>query len=151
MFEKKELRYILAAFGIAFVWMVFTIPNIDKWGIGPDPFVRFLIFNVGIFFLLQVALKSSILNSRIRFSETLGLLMVANGIDLLAPPFIFNTLGQANTGALLSTASTDYVVGMLWQSLGTSGFILYLMVYVVTPVLLFMGAGLLLKNFVRNV
>lgn len=150
MIDKKELKYIVWALGIAFVWMFYVVPNMDKLGIGSDPLIRFLIFNVGIFFLLQVALKAVILDSSIKISETFGLLMIANGIDLLAPPFVWNTLGQANTSILLSDASSDYLAGTLWQGLGVHGILLYGLVYVVTPVLLFIGAGLLLKNFVRK-
>ena len=150
MFEKKEIQYIIGAFAIALIWMVFTVPNLDHLGIGADPVIRFLIFNVGIFILLQVSLKAAILHNSIKVSETIGMLLIANGIDLLAPPFIWNTLGQANMSGLLSEASSDYIVGYLWQSLGASGFFLYALIYVVTPILLFMGAGLLLKNFVRR-
>ena len=127
MLENKELKYIIGALAIAFAWMVFLVPNLDKIGIGSDPFLRFLIFNIGIFFLLQVALKAVILSSSINISETLGLLMIANGIDLLAPPFVWNTLGQASTSILLADASSDYIFGLLWQSVA-SGFWLYLAV-----------------------
>lgn len=150
MIDSKEIKYTLCAFGIALIWMVFTVPNLDRLGIGSDPIIRFLIFNVGIFVLLQVSLKAAILHSSIKIPETIGMLMIANGIDLLAPPFIFNTLGQSNTGALLADASSDYIVGYLWQGIGASGFLLYALIYVVTPILLFMGAGLLLKNFVKR-
>lgn len=149
--EKKELKYILWSLAIAFVWMVLIIPNLDSIGMGSSPVLRFLIFNVGIFVLLQVVLKGVVTNSSIKLVETLGLLMIANAIDLLAPPFVWNTLGQANTSILLSEASSDYIIGILWQAAGINGFLLYVFTYVLSPILLLVIAGFLIKNFVRKI
>lgn len=151
MLEKKELRYIGLALILAFILMVFIVPNFINSSAAGDSFLAFLIFNVAVFILLQVVFKGIVLSSSINFTEITGMILIANGIDALMPPYLVNTLGQVTSSATLSNASSDFIIANLWSGIGVSGFYLYLATYVLSPVILFILAGILLKNFVKRV
>jgi hypothetical protein len=148
--EKQELKYIGMALAFAFVWMVLIVPYLMNQSFTSNYLIAFLIFNVAVFVIIQVVFKAVTLNHSVSFVEVLGLILVANGIDLLLPPYQISMLGQISSNIMLGTSSTDFVVGTLWQSIGTTGIVTYIATYCITPVLLFIGAGLLMKNFVRR-
>lgn len=148
MIDKKEIKYILWALGFAFVLMVFIVPKFINSDMANNSIIAFLLFNVAVFVILQIVFKAVILSSSINFSEIVGMILIANGIDVLAPPYLVNTLGQITTNSTLANASSDFIIANLWQSVGVTGFYLYIATYVLSPVILFITAALLLKNFV---
>lgn len=152
MVNKQELRYIATAIAFAVIFFGFIIPNlIDKGVETMDPFFQFLIFNVGVFVFLQIFLKALTLGSPVKFSTSLGILLLFLGLDLIIPPLMVNQAGEIFTGATLAASSSDYIVATLWQSFGLSGHIIYILTYMVTPFIFLFIAAKLLPNFVRKI
>lgn len=147
---KQELKYIIIAVVFAFVVMGYVIPYVLDGGANNiNPFVQFLIFNVAIFLFLQIFLKAIVTKTSISIKESIGILVLFMGLDIIAPPLMISTTGQFLTGPTLSASASDYVAGLIWNSIGINGFLLYIFVYIVTPFLLFFTASKLLKNMVH--
>lgn len=148
--NKQEIKYITYALLFSFIWMVFVIPNLNALGLGNlSPVSEFLIFNIGVFFLLQVVFRAFATSTKFNIGASLGILAAANAWDILQPPFMVSPTGQLLTGPILSASSSDYVVGLLLGNLGLSGFILYTVTYTVVPIALFILAAKLIPNFMK--
>lgn len=147
--NKQELKYIVFAGIFSFVLFVLIIPKILPSIEGISPVVQFLIFNVGLFIFLQIFLKSIAIEKKIKFGYSLGIVLLFIAIDVMLPPFLVNSDGTLQTGVTLYASSSDYMLGLLAQGIGLTGFIVYLFVYVILPLILLVISSLLLKNFVE--
>ncbi len=147
---KQELKYLAIAVVFSFVVIGYIIPYLlDGGANNMNPFLQFLIFNVAIFVFLQIFSKAIITNSKIKIRESIGVLLLFISLDIIAPPLMISTTGQFLTGPTLSGSASDYIAGLLWNSIGIQGFFLYLAVYVLTPFILLFLASKLLKNMVH--
>jgi len=150
--NKKELRYLLSATIFAFVVFGYLIPYLVSKGVeNSNVYLQFFIFNIGIFCFLQLFLKSATLNSKINIAGSIGMIALFIGLDIMMPPFMVTTDGQLLSGITLSASSSDYIFGYFFSSAGLHGFILYLAVYILVPLILFLVAAKLLPNFVKHV
>lgn len=148
---KQEKKYILFTFLFALVWFIFVIPNFEERISGMNVYLQFLIFNLATLFFLQIFLKAFILKKRVNMKFALGVTLLFLAIDILQPPFMVNTLGQLNANVILGASSSDYVVASIGQSIGMQGLILYTFTYILIPLILLFIAGMLIKNFVKEI
>jgi hypothetical protein len=152
MVNKQELKYIAIAIAFAVAFFGYIIPQLINNGIEQqDPFIQFLIFNVGVFVFLQIFLKAITLGSSVKFSTSLGILLLFLGLDLIIPPLMVSQSGEIFAGATLAASSSDFIVATMWQSFGLSGHIIYILTYMVTPFIFLFIAAKLLPNFVRRI
>lgn len=149
--NRQELKYIVFAILISFVIFTFIIPKFVDGGENMDAVSQFLVFNIGLFIVLQVFLKAITLNRPVKFTSTLGLLLLFISLDIMAPPLAISTSGQLLSGMTLSASASDYFFGVLGQSIGIHGFFLYIFVYIIVPAILLLIASKLLPNFVREI
>jgi hypothetical protein len=148
---KQERNYILYAIGFALVWFVLIIPTFQEQISGMSYILQFLIFNLGTLVFFQIFLKLAVLGKKMALKAAIGMTLLFLSLDILQPPFMLNTLGQINANVILGTSSSDYVVAMLGQSIGLQGIILYLFTYILTPLILLILAGMLIKDFVERI
>lgn len=151
--DNAELRYIAYASMFAIVWFLLILPNIDKFGFtNSSPYTQFLIFNVGIFIFLQFFIKSQasgINGTSLRVA--LGLVLLFTALDIMIPPMLVGMDGSLlQTSAVLGKSSADYVVGYFYTQLGLSGVLVFIMTYIVTPILMMVLAAKLIPNFVNR-
>ena len=149
--NKSEAKYILTAGLFAFVFFVVILPNVLSSIVKLSPIIQFLIFNIGIFVFFQIFLKSVALEKKVKLGYTLGIVLLFMAIDILVPPFLVSTSGELISGGNLFASSSDYVIGLLAQNIGLSGFLIYGFTYVLFPLILLILASLLLKNFVKEI
>lgn len=148
--DSKEMKYILLAMSFLFIWMVFAVPYLNK-SVSNNMLLSFLIFNVGVFIVIQIVFKAIILSNKISLKEIPGLILIANGVGIMSPPYLVTMSGEITNSAFLASSGSDFIAATLWQSFGAGGFFLFVLTYVISPVLLFIIAGFLLKDFVRKV
>ena len=149
--NKSELKYIFYSSVFAFVFFVVVIPNIIDKISGISPYIQFLIFNVGLLFFLTIYLKYTALDKKVPFAKSLSVFFLIVGLDIMIPPLMLSLTGQLSSQALLSASSSDYVIGMFWQSLGINGFMGYIFTYVITPIIFFIISAIINKNFVEEI
>ena len=151
MINKKELKYLLYATGFAFIIFGIILPNLIKGGVeNTNPYIQFLVFNVGIFFFLQIFLKGFVNDTKFSWKTSLGLLFIFMALDIMAPPMMVSIQGTLQTGVVLSASASDYIVGDLILKTSLTGFPVYLITYIITPFILLFLSGLLLKDFVKE-
>lgn len=148
--NKSEFKYLIYATIFSFVTFVLILPNVINSITQLSPIFQFLIFNIGIFVFLQIFLKSVALGQKVKFGYTLGMVLLFMAIDIIVPPFLVNFNGTLNSGGTLFVSSSDYAVGLLAQSIGLSGFLVYIFTYIFSPLVLLIISSLLLKNFVKE-
>jgi len=148
--EKSELKYIGLAIGFALLWFLLILPYLVKTFDG-NSLTQFLLFNIGLTVMLLFILKSLATGSSIPIKEAVGLLIVFIALDLFVPPYAVNFKGELLTGTMLSLGASDYFVGSLWLSLGIKGALLFIFTYIVSPFILLLIGGKLIKDFVRHI
>lgn len=148
--NKSEFKYLLYATIFSFITFVLILPNVLDSIIKLSPVFQFLIFNVSIFVFLQIFLKSVVLEQKVKFGYTFGMVLLFMALDIILPPFLVSTSGELISGGTLFASSSDYIVGLLAQNIGLSGFLIYVFTYIFFPLLLLIISSLLLKNFVKE-
>ena len=143
---KNEWKYILGATIFSLVWFQYIIPNFTS----QSPFTNFIIFNLGIFVLLQILLKGFITNKFMPVIEAAGLTVLFFAIDIGAPPYAVTKTGELLSGLTLTNSGSDYIIALIGQSAGIHGVLLYWFVYIIAPVLALFLAAILLKDLLRR-
>lgn len=84
------------------------------------------------------------------YRKTLGILLLASSMDLLAPPLNVNLEGSIITTTLGAGGAIDVFLGTIWQGIGISGFLLFFFVYPISFIILLGSAIYLLteKEFI---
>lgn len=149
--NKQELKYLGFASLFAFIFFVVILPSSIAYFEQLNPYLQFILFNILIFFFLAIFLKSISTNKKVRWAYSIGILILFLGMDVLIPPLSIDVNGNFATNVTLIQSSSDYIFGMLYNSAGVSGFALFFCVYVLSPIILFILASLLLKNFVKEI
>ena len=152
--NKQELKYLAYATLFAFLVFGYIIPYVIDGNIGNlSPAVQFLVFNIGIFVFLQIFLKSMVLNTKMNITGTIGIIALFMALDILMPPLMVSPTGDLSAASTvtLSASASDYMVGLLGQSIGIHGFLLYLFTYIAAPLVLLIIAKKLVPNFVRAI
>jgi len=150
--EKRELKYILFAGGFSFVYFIYLLPYLLNRGIAnASPYTQFLLFSLGIYFVLFFVFKSFAMQTKYSLSYAFVMVLTFISMDIAQPEYHINPLnGVLEAGATLGKSSSDYVAGTFWQGLGFSGYILVPLVYFVTFTSLLIIASLIERNFVRR-
>lgn len=146
----QEIKYIFLATLFSFILFVLIIPNVLPNIDNLSPFVQFLIFNVGIFVLLQIYFKGIATDKKAGLKKTIGLVLLFMAIDIMVPPLMVNPEGVLSNNVILGSSASDYTFGLLGQQFGLTGFILYLFVYIVSPFVLLLLSSIILKNSVNS-
>lgn len=152
---RQEFKYILIAVAFAVVWYVLLVPQFIKWGLNnSNPYLQFLLLNVGLFVFLQIFLKSRALNAKVNILGSLGLIFMFMALDILIPPLGVNfngTLVAPETGPVFLASSTDWIMGYFaTNTIGLHGFWVFLFTYVLVPAILLMLSARMLPNFVKE-
>ena len=150
--SKQELKYLIYIMIFALIWFLVIIPYLLDYGIeSKNIYLQFIIFNLGIFFFLQIFLKSRTLKSSINLRTTFGLIFLIMAVDCLIPPFLVTSQGELLDSVVLRSAGTDYVLGHLAiNSFGLSGMVVFIFVYIIAPAVLLLISAHLLPNMVKN-
>jgi|GEM_PF-3547559 hypothetical protein len=148
--NKSEFKFLIYATLFSLLLFVIVIPNFLGSIVTLSPVMQFLIFNIGIFIFLQIFLKSIALDKKVKFGYTLGIILLFMALDIIIPPLSISVQGTFASGSTLVQSSSDYILGLFWNSIGISGFLLFVFVYVVSPFILLIISSLLLKNFVQE-
>lgn len=149
--NKKEMKYILYSGGFAILFFMFVLPWAITMFDGNNPIAQFLFFNLGIYAFLVLFLKSWVMSSKFSLKGSVGFLILYVVGDCWAPEYHVTMQGVLEKGASLGVSSPDYVFGFIAQSLGLSGFPVYLVTYIVIPIGLLFIAAVVFKNFVKVV
>lgn len=148
--NKQEALYITLASVFAMVWFVLLLPFVVQM-LGNDlAIVQFLLFNIGLYFFLFIFLKVIITETVYNLKTSFGFLVLILALDIWMPEYHVTLDGQLLTGANLSVASSDYIVGLLGQTIGIPGVALYLFTYLVIPIFLLFVSAKILPNFVKK-
>jgi len=151
--NKTELKYIIGVVLFSLLLFGIVIPKLINNGIEQtSPYFQFLIFNIAIFVFLQFFLKAATGgNGRINISGALGIICLFMALDIMVPPLMVSTSGELLTGVTLSASSSDYIMGLIGQTLGLHGIMVFFFTYVLAPTVLLIFAAKLLPNFVRKI
>jgi predicted neutral ceramidase superfamily lipid hydrolase len=147
-FHKEEIAYILASAVFAIVWFMFVVPGISVMQL--NPYIQFVIFNLGVYAFLVIFLKSIITKTKLDLVAAAGIIILFIALDFWMPEYHVTMTGQLLTGAELGTSASDYVAGVTGSSAGIHGTPLFLFVYVIIPIALLAVAAKLIPNFVRK-
>lgn len=148
--NNQEIKYIVYSGLIAFIYFMWILPWAINTFDGQSPVTQFLLFNVGLYLIFFVFLKSSITDASTNMGVTAGLLSMFLALDCWMPEYHVAVSGALIPGASVGVGSTDYVFGVLANSLGLSGMFVYLFTYIAMPILLLFIAAKLIPNFVRK-
>lgn len=140
------------------LWTVAVMPGLadGAWFNSLAPPLQYIIFNVGIYFLV-VALFGSVIS--LVLMQRLNLLsMLVNGLagflifsfvlDMFQPPFSLSSSGafiiqSSVANPTMAGASVDFMTAWTWSQIGIHGSALYYMTYAVTPAIAVIAAVLL--------
>lgn len=153
LISKQELKYILYASVFSFVYFIYILPKLILGGIeNSSPYSQFLFLSIGLYIFYFFVLKSFSLNTRFSLGLAFALILPVLAADLIQPEYHINLIsGALEKGATLGAASTDFIAGTFWESLGFSGWIMIPLVYFVTFFMLLLFAALIRKNFVKEI
>lgn len=151
--NKKEFKYIALAAIFAVIWFIFILPYLIKFMDGNNPFFQFLVFNVGLYVFLFIFLKAMTLDQKIDWKLSLGIVVLFVALDLWMPPYQVTLDGRlvGKNVITLAVSSSDYVAGLIGQSIGFGGLMLFIWTYLIVPFALLLLAAKLLPNFVRHI
>ena len=150
---KQELKYVVGAVIFSLIWFLVVIPFLLGWGIeDSNPYMQFLIFNIGIFIFLQIFLKARTLKRGIDIKNSLGIIALVMAIDIMIPPFLVTRSGELLNSVVLRSSGSDWIFGYFAiNSIGLSGILVFIFTYIVMPAILLFLSAHLLDNLVRNV
>lgn len=151
MINKQEIKYILYSGIFAFVWFLLVLPQVVKFFDGKNPYLQFLLFNVGISIFFFLFLKSITTSTSLNIKSSLGLLLLVMSLDTLLPDYHVGFNGELIIGTTLGASTSDYFFGSIAHQFGLSGFLVYGFVYLIMPIILLFISSKLLPNFVRNI
>lgn len=153
---KSEIKYIVFASLFSLIWFLVIIPMLIKRGIeNSNVYIQFLIFNIGLYLVLQLVLKSMASNNPIlSFGKTkviLGLIFLFTAMDILVPPYLVNSKGELLDEVVLKGAGSDFIAGYFaTNSLNLSGILVFLFTYILIPFLLLYLSSIMLRNMVSH-
>lgn len=150
--NRQEIKYILFAILFAVAWFFLVMPYLTKTIDGNSPLTQFLLFNVGLIIFLQIFIKSVTLRTKINLIGSIGLVTLFIALDILQPPYAVLSNGTLiSSGPALMKSSSDYIAGIMGQTIGLSGKLLFGFVYIIIPAILLYISAKLIPNFVREI
>lgn len=143
--ERRFVGLLLMLVGLLYI-VLRTLPALED----TNPFVQFVILNLGIFFLVFIVIKAIALDKKHIWKTSLGVVLGFLAIDIIIPEYHVTITGELLKGGVFGMSSTDYVIGYIGQSIGFGGVFLWVWTYLVVFLALIIGAAYLEKNFVKN-
>ena len=155
MLDKNEIKYIFYSVTFAVAFFYFILPNFITSIEKMSPYLQFLIFNIGLFVLLQIFLRAKATDTKFikNPTKTVGIILFIISIDILLPPFLVGFDGNLPNGdVMLKASSSDYIIGYFAiNTLNLTGFTVFLFTYVLIPVSLLIISSYLVPNLLREV
>lgn len=149
--EKEELKYVGLAIGFALVWFLLLFPFFLKKFNGDNFVLQFLLFNIGLTFIIIFVLKAIAIKKPLEIKNVIGWLCIILAIDIMMPPYCLKLNGEIIQGnTLLFYSSSDYFFSFIFNSIGIPNLLLFPLTYVFVPALLLFIGARLVKNFVYN-
>lgn len=149
--NKQELKYITFAGIFAFVWFVFVLPRLITRLDGNNPFLQFIIFNMGLYIFFFIFLKIIITSTSLNLKTSFGLTSLFLALDILMPEYHVLSTGELIKGATLGVSTSDYMAGLLAQNIGLNGIMIYIFTYLIAPIIFLIIAAKIIPNFVRRI
>lgn len=148
--NKQELKYIVYSSLFAITWFFFLLPKAIEMFDGDSPLTQFCIFNIGLYVILFIFLKALSSGSKSSLSGAMGLIALFLALDIWMPEYHVGFAGNLIPGATLGLSTTDYATGLIGQSLGLHGFLVFAFTYLAVPLVLLIISAKLLPNFTRR-
>jgi hypothetical protein len=149
--NRQEIKYIIYSALFAFIWFVLALPILTSMFDGNQPLIQFIIFTLGLYVFFFIFLKAVTSSATTDITSSFGLLSLFLALDILMPEYHVAFSGKLIEGATLGASTSDYAMGVVAQSLGLEGVLIYLFVYIIMPVILLLIAAKILPNFVRRI
>ena len=149
--NKQEIKYITFAGLFAFAWFVFILPRLITRLDGNNPFMQFMVFNMGLYIFFFIFLKVITINTSFNLRASLGLTSLFLALDILMPEYHVLSTGELVKGATLGVSTSDYIAGLLAQNMGLNGIMIYIFTYFIAPIILLSIAAKIIPNFVRRI
>lgn len=135
---------LMSMLGFMFVlWVFFFYPKVsDNWAVW-QLFLIFYVLVIAFWLTLTIALFGPSMKA---FKGGAVLSILSAILDLYYPPFSVNIDGSISAGESIGyKGSIDYTIGYYLQAAGLSGIIVFILTYLVIPILIFMGLLIVLK------
>jgi hypothetical protein len=147
-FEKSEIKYTLFALGFTLLWFLFLLPQLVTKLSGP---LQFIVLNVGFVLVVSFVFKAISLGKSLGIKEVLGGLLILLAFSCWSIPLMVGFKGEFFSGPTAYAGAVDYNIALLWQAIGVSGTFLYLLTYVLSPIILLFVGSYLLKDAIRRI
>ena len=131
--EEQKTKFFIAGAIIATVWAYLITTNTQALA-GQPIWMQFLATTV-----IAYSIPSLIVGFYFdggEWKKVLGIFMFTGAVDLLAPPLAVDPSGVVNASALFAGGSVDVFLASIWQTTGINGFLLFLLVYPVSFIIL---------------
>jgi len=152
--DKTELKYIGMASLFGFLYFIILLPLLLRNNIeSQSPFLLFILFSTGLYFLYFFMFKSWSLGTKQSFQASVIGLLPFLIFDVLNPEYHVNLItGALDKGATLGVASMDYILGYSYTNIfGNIGWFMVPLVYCATIFIGLVLIAILRKNFVRTI
>ncbi len=144
------LPITISVFGA--VWFALVVPGMagSEWWQGLSVYGKWVVYNAGMFAVITGlfgGLVSIILSHRLSVVQMLvnglaGFMVFSFVLDVYQPPYVIDKAGTwlITGGDTLAEAASDFMVATAWEALGAGGSMLYYLTYIVTPIMVVIGA-----------
>lgn len=149
--EKSEKIYlVLSLLFMALLSVLINVESIRNKISSLNPLWQFLIINIGTYFIFFVLFKFIAKGDSPIWEVSIANVLIFMAMDLMQAPFAVTAQGL-QVGQVYGMSGLDYVIGYLYSSAGITGWLLWVMVYPITFLILFIAGSLLFKDFVRRI
>jgi hypothetical protein len=160
--DNQEKKYLLLLAGLVLA-MLLVFNFFDAEITAMNPFMQFLIMNMGVYFIITFLFKSIALDKKFHISSwysSIGAVFSIIAIDTLLPEYHVTFSGALVPGGLFGMGASDYIIGYIGQGLGISGMLtlgaitvswLWIFTYFVAVILLFLIAMFLSKGLIKKI
>lgn len=153
-FDKAEKKYFIMLAVLLLVFGLIMSKYQDIFN-NYSPIVQFLIFNLGIYFLIFFVLKAVATKTHIAKLVSFSILLIFFAFDLIMPEYHVNIDGTLIPGAVFGLGASDYAIGSLGQALGLQGSIfglsyIWLFTYFFVPLILIAIAAYYTRNLIHK-
>lgn len=135
---------------ILILFSLFKFTKLFDWITTLNPVLQFLIVCLGIYGAL-FALINIITSRKIANGISLVALLTVLIVDVIKPDYHVTINGLLVKGGELGTATFDYSLGYIWQSVGVSGVWLWICTYFISTLILLLVASYFGADLVKKI
>lgn len=156
--EKKEVFFAILGATIILLWFLWLKDFVAPYLIILPPILAMSIYYSGLF--IGLILLSSVLNLKgkkkkrgMKFPILISSISFIIGLDVVSPPFLVTKAGELIKSIDYWFVKPDVVFGHTLVGLGVHGLILWILVYLVIPIILMFIIPIILLNpkKIRNI